>query len=347
MSSDRHDLLVSVVVVCHNDGKWLPKCLASIRAQTIFSQLEVIIADNASEDDTPQIAEALISNWPNAIFIRTGGDYGFDVACNRAASKASGKYLYLLNPDTWLETDCLERFCLYLESHHAIAAGGTILEYEDQTTQAIGSDGFDLFGNPVSRKSNQASCELFCIAGFFFIRRDAFNRLGMLDEKFFMYGEEFDLCWRIWISGESLIPAPAARIHHRGAALVNPAGGTRTVENRTSVQKRFLANRNRLLTIARNGQHVLLLMLLPCAGLVCVEGLVTWIQSRSWAVAKAGCFAALVDFWRMRDHLRVERQRIRTLRRRSDFWMLRFLRLRFGRWEEVKKILRFGFPKFR
>lgn len=347
MSETKTSPAVSVIIVCHNDGKWLPRCLESIRAQTIFDQTEIIIADNESEDGSDKLAQNLIAGWPNACFFPTGGDNGFDVACNRAANKATGQYLYLLNPDTWLENDCLEKFYQTLECTKAAAAGGTILEYEDNTIQAKGSDGFDFFGNPVSPGRGGDPKELFCIAGFFFIRRDAFIRLGMLDERFFMYGEELDLCWRIWISGESMSPAPTARIHHRGAALVNPAGGTRVVENRTSVQKRFLANRNRLLTLAKNGQHLLLLMLLPCFGLVCLEGLVTWIKSRSWSVAKAGCFAAVVDFWRMREHLREERRRIRSIRRRNDFWMLRFFRLSFGRWEEVKKILQFGFPKFK
>ena len=197
--------LVSVIIVCHNDGKWLPKCLTSIQTQTIFTEIEVIIADNASEDDTANSAKALIENWPNAHFVPTGGDNGFDVACNLSAKKATGKYLYLLNPDTWLEPDCLEQFCVSLENGPAVAAGGTILEYEDNTIQATGSDGFDFFGNPVSPKLNQTPQELFCIAGFFFIRRDAFFRLGMLDEKTFMYGEEFDLCWRVWIGGTSKV----------------------------------------------------------------------------------------------------------------------------------------------
>ena len=129
--------------------KWLPKCLTSIQTQTIFTEIEVIIADNASEDDTANSAKALIENWPNAHFVPTGGDNGFDVACNLSAKKATGKPLYLLNPDTAWSRIAPEQFCVSLENGPAVAAGGTILEYEDNTIQATGSDGFDFF--PVTR----------------------------------------------------------------------------------------------------------------------------------------------------------------------------------------------------
>ncbi len=81
-----------------------------------------------------------------------------------------------------------------------------------------------------------------------------------------MYGEEMDLSWRIWIVGESIIGVPEAKIHHRGAVGVNPDGGVIITGNRTSGRKRFLANRNRLLIISKNSQHILLLMFAPLHG---------------------------------------------------------------------------------
>jgi GT2 family glycosyltransferase len=346
MSQPPQDIWISVIIVCHNDGKWLPRCLESLRAQTIFPHIEVIIADNASHDGTDQLARDLIAGWPNATFLPTGGDFGFCVAHNRGADIARGRYLYLFSPDTWLEPDCLEQLYTAVEREQAAAAGTLILEYEDDTIQAKGSHGFDLFGNPVSPRGGRDPQPLFCIAGFYFVRKDVFFRIGKLDEAFFMYGEEMDLSWRIWISGERLISVLGARVHHRGAAGVNPAGGTRAVENRTSTQKRFLANRNFLLVIAKNCQHVLLVMLLSCGWLILVEALATLLMSRSWSLLDATCLRALRDFWRLRGHVCEQRRRIRTLRRRGDFWMMRFFRLGFGRSAEIKALLQRGFPKF-
>jgi hypothetical protein len=340
------DPLVTVQIVCHNDGRWLPRCLESLRAQTIFDRTEIIIADNASSDGSEALARQLLAGWPNARVLATGGDFGFCVAHNRAAQVARGQYLYLFSPDTWLEPDCLERLVAAVEGAPAAAAGALLLDYDDDTVQARGSDGFDLAGNPVSPRGGRAPRRLFCVAGFYFIRRDVFLRLGMLDERFFMYGEEMDLSWRVWLSGERLVWAPAARVHHRGAAGVNPAGGTRQVENRTSAQKRFLANRNFLLVIAKNCQHALLLLLGPCVALILLEGLATLAMTRSWALVQATCLAALADFWRLRGHVAAERKRIAALRRRSDWWMLRFFRPGFGRWHEVEAMWQRGFPKF-
>ena len=85
--------LISVIIVCHNDGKWLPRCLESLHAQTIFNRIEVIIVDNASADGTDTLAQNLIAGWPAARLLPTGGDNGFAVACNRGAQVALGRYL--------------------------------------------------------------------------------------------------------------------------------------------------------------------------------------------------------------------------------------------------------------
>jgi N-acetylglucosaminyl-diphospho-decaprenol L-rhamnosyltransferase len=337
---------VSVLVVCHNDGKWLPRCLESLRAQTIFDRMELIIADNASEDGSDQMARDLISGWPNSVFISTGGDHGFCVGVNQAAAVARGKYLHIINPDTWLEPDCLENLFRAVEAANAGAGGPFILNYEDDSPQSACPVGFDVFGDYVLPRKNVDWRNPFCAVGFFFIRRELFNHIGKLDEAHFMYGEEMDLSWRIWIAGERIIGVPEARIHHRGAVGVNPQGGATITENRTSVRKRYLANRNRLLTIAKNAQHILILMLLPCASLILLEAVVTLAITRNWSLTRSTSLAALADFWRLRKHVSKQRRRLKEIRRRSDFWLLRFFRVGFGRSGEVADILRRGFPKF-
>jgi GT2 family glycosyltransferase len=231
MTGSSQDTWVSVIIVCHNDGRWLPRCLESLRQQTLFVHLEIILVDNASQDGTDKLAQELIAGWDNARFIASGGDRGYCFGINLGAKVAKGRYLYLFNTDTWLEPDCLERLHKAAEAGGAAGAGSLILNYEDDSVQAKGSNGFDLFGNPVSPRGGRDPEVLFCIAGFYFIRREVFFELGMLDERLFMYGEEMDLSWRIWLSGRKIIPVMEARVHHRGAAGVNPAGGNRVVEN--------------------------------------------------------------------------------------------------------------------
>ncbi|MEI8290832.1 MAG: glycosyltransferase family 2 protein [Verrucomicrobiota bacterium] len=346
MTVSDEPVLVSVIIVCYNCRTWLPNCLASIQQQTHYLQSEVILVDNASADGTEQIARELTATWPNAQVVQTGSNVGFAAANNRGVDVARGKYVYLLNPDTWMEADCLEQFYLTAERQGAGCVGGLILEYEDNAIQARGCVGFDFCGNGVEPPKDRQPDRLFFIHGFFFIRRDLYIRLGWLDETLFMYGEEPDLSWRVWICGEKIVPAPSALVHHRGSASVNPAGGSKIIENRTSTNTRFLSNRNSLLVIAKNCQHILLIMLFPCATLILLEGLFVLVMTQNPAIAKRVSLDAFTDCWRLRQHVFRERKRIRSFRRRGDFWTLRFFRLGFGRSHEIKAILKRGLPKF-
>ena len=316
--------LVSVVIVCYNSQRWLPKCFDSLQKQTFFRQSEIILVDNASKDGTEQLARELTAGWSNARVVQTGDNVGFGAANNCGVKVSRGTYVYLLNPDTWLEADCLEQFFAVAERENAGCANGMILEYEDNTEQARGSIGFDFCGYPVAPRKSQIPERVYCVNGFFFIRKDLYERLGGLDEKFFMYGEEMDLSWRVWLSGNKIVPALTARVHHRGSASVNPAGGGKIVENRTSTHTRFLANRNGLLVIAKNCQHLLLFLLLPSAALIVLEGLFVFLLTRNPIIAKRISLDVFVDFWCLRGHVFEERKRIRSFRRRGDFWMLRF-----------------------
>ena len=87
---------------------------------------------------------------------------------------------------------------------------------------------------------------------------------------------------------------------------------------------------------------VLLLLLIP---LLFLESLVGALLLRRWTFVKASFWNVLLDCWRMRGHVAKKRKETAGFRLRSDFWMLRFLRLRLNRWDEVKRTVRFGLPR--
>ena len=160
-----------------------------------------------------------------------------------------------------------------------------------------------------------------------------------------MYADEHDLCWRVWLAGGKVVLVPSARMHHRGAVAVNPKGCQRTVEIRTSDTKRFYANRNSLLVLLKNSQHVLLLLVLPQALLLGLEALALAALTRRWSHFRRAWIEALWDCWRLRGHILAERRRLRKVRQHGDFWLLRFLRGRFNRSTELRRCWRLGLPK--
>lgn len=338
--------LVSVVVLNWNGEQWLRRCFDSIKEQTILPQIETVFVDNASTDSSVELARQLLAGLPAACMVLNSDNIGFSAGNNVGAEVASGRYLFFLNSDTWLERDCIEELVKQVRITGADAATPLVLNYNDDSYQDMGFFGFDIFGLPSPSTPCDHTRTIFIAGGCsFLIERELFFRLGRFDPEFFMYSEDADLSWRVWIAGGKIVAVPKACVHHRGAAAVNPAGGERPVEFRTSEQKRFLTNRNALLTLLKNAQHVLLLLVPLQVMLLIIESVLVALILRRTAYFRRVCLAALADCWRLRRHVLVERTRVASFRKRGDLWMLRFFRLRPNRWFEIKRLIRFGLPK--
>jgi GT2 family glycosyltransferase len=339
-------IYVSVIVLNYNGAAWLERCLHSLRTQTIFHKIEVIVADNASPDGSAELAVQYLKDWPNARVMPNGRNLGFAEGNNRPARLARGRYLFFLNNDAWLEPACIERLLAGVTSAGAVAACPLVLNYEDDSFQSAGAGGFDVFGLATSRRPPSTTRPVLMPEGCgYLIERERFLALGGFDPEFFMFAEEFDLSWRVWIAGGRACVVPEARLHHRGGAQVNPQGGGQVIEFRTSDRKRFFANRNNLLVLLKNAQHLLLLLLPLQLLLLALEAGAALFLVRRWSFVKAAYMDAVVDCWRLRSHVCQQRRLLRGLRKRGDFWMLRFLRGRLNRWDEFLRMLRFGPPK--
>src|SRR5438093_327865 len=119
MDSSSSSPALSVIVLNYNGARWIERCLGSVEKQTIFPQIEVIVADNRSQDGSDEIAARMLANWPNGIFVQHGANLGFCEGNNRAAEFARGEYLFFLNNDTWLEPGCLEKLLAGARSMNA------------------------------------------------------------------------------------------------------------------------------------------------------------------------------------------------------------------------------------
>ena len=335
--------LLSVIVINYNGSPWLERCLVSLCDQTIADQIEIIVADNASTDQSDQLAAQLLRDWPRGRVCHHGTNLGYSEGNNRAARDARGRYLFFLNNDTWLEPGCLECLVREIQATGSAAGAPLVMDYLDDVMQSAGAGGFDFFGLLSPQRGSFNCREVFVASGCsLLVETGWFRKLGGFDPEFFMYADEYDLCWRLWLAGGRVILAPSARLHHRGAAAVNPKGGGRMVELRTSDTKRYYANRNNLLTVLKNGQHLLLALVPLQLALLAAEALVMAAWTGRWTHVRRAYVAALRDCWRLRRHVLAERRRLRIVRRRGDLWMLRFLRGRLNRWEEIRRFRRFG-----
>lgn len=339
--------LVSVVILNFNGRAWLPRCIESLGNQTILDKVQVIVADNASTDGSDQVACQLLNQLrSDGKVVQNGGNLGYCEGNNRGAAEAQAKYLLFLNTDTWLEKDCIEKLVEGVEKLKADSASPMVLDYDDNSFQGNGAFGFDVFGYLTNKKKPLPDGIIFAAPGCaLLVKKDVFERLGGFDKEFFMYADEADLAWRLTLSGARTITVPEARVHHRGAVAANPKGGEKVVEFRTNEMVRFFATRNSLLVILKNAQHLLLLLAFTQCLWVLLEMLAVLVITRRWSAVRLAYLRAFADLWRLRHHIAKERRRIRELRRHGDFWMIRFLRLRPGRWVDVQKLFRHGPPK--
>jgi len=338
---------ISLVILNYNGAQWLDRCLESICNQTAVERLEVIITDNGSTDKSREICERYAPRLPALRFINNGKNLWYCEANNIGAAAARSPLIFILNNDLWLEPYCVEQVL-----KGVAASPGTqlfavrVLNYDDDSYQGMGGIGFDLFGVGAETVDRSTPTVMFSVFGCaFVIRKDDFFRVGAYPPEILIYGDEFDLGWRIWLSGGHGLSIPSARVHHRGAAVANPAGGTKAVELRTNEMKRYLSVRNGILPLMKNCQHILLLLLLPHLLMLCGEAMFFLLTTRNWKFVRNSYLRGIIDAFRMLPHVRAWRKKIKGFRQRGDFWMLRFLYFRSTRLGELRQIFKVGLPK--
>jgi len=296
---------ISVIILNYNGLAWLPRCLDSLAAQTIFRDIEVILTDNNSSDGSVAFAnEWLARARARGRVVQNGANLFYCGANNNGAAASSGQFLLFLNNDTWLEPDCLERLFAETTAARADGAAPMVLDYDDDSFQCGSVTGLDLLGFVTDAPMTRKVTETFSSPGCgLFVRAEMFRKIGGFPPEILIYADETDLSWRVWIAGGKLVTVPSARLHHRGATVVNPHGQTKVVESRTTETKRFLANRNEILLLLKNSQHILLLLVLPHLLLLSAEAVLSLLLVRRWSVIQKCYLSAVLEAFRMRRHV--------------------------------------------
>jgi len=226
---------LSIVIVNYNVKYFLEQCLDSVLKATESIDSEIFVVDNNSSD---QSLEYLIPLFPEVKFIENKENVGFSRANNQAIREAKGEYILLLNPDTVIGENTFVRTCRFMDEHPDAGALGVKMIDASGTFLPESKRGFPSPWNSFSKMSGLA--RLFphnkffggyhlryldedqinpvdVLAGaFMLLRGKALDTAGLLDEAFFMYGEDIDLSYRICKEGYVNYYYPEVILHYKG-----------------------------------------------------------------------------------------------------------------------------------
>ena len=215
--------LFSVIIPNWNGAHHLPTCLDALRRQT-YPHFEIIISDNGSTDTSQTL---VTESYPEVRWLGLPENRGLAVACNEAARIARGDVLVMLNNDTEVEEGWLSALVESLVRHpDAGAVASKLLLFDRRDVLHSAGDGFGRDGLPynrgvweVDRGQYDGDQEVFgACGGAAAYRRRAWEEAGGFDEDLFMYCEDVDLDWRLWLLGWKVVFAPQARVYHRLSA---------------------------------------------------------------------------------------------------------------------------------
>lgn len=228
---------VSVVIISWNTKDILRDCLNSVYQQTKGIEFEVIVVDNASTDGSAQMVK---TDFPQVALTENPANLGFAAANNQAIPTAAGRYVLLLNSDTVLLDNAIAKSLAFADNHPDAAVVGCRTLNADKTLQ-LSTFRFPSVLNkflavtyfsklfPQHKFFGRARMgywdrndarEVDVVGGcFMLVRRQAIEQVGLMDEQFFMYGEETDWCYRFRQAGwKNLFTPDAEIIHLHGAS---------------------------------------------------------------------------------------------------------------------------------
>ncbi len=234
----QQDLDLTVVIVNWNAGAFLPAALSSLFAAQGSLSMEVLLVDNASSDDSVAWVR---EHYPQVQIIANASNRGFAAANNQGIRRARGRVVLLLNPDTEVPPDALQRMVAFLDEHPRVGVVGPQLcgargkiqggaAGHDPTPRTIFNYAFFLYrlfphrfrglwlAQSLYERGDPITVDWVSGASMF-VRAAAIARAGFMDERYFMYSEDVEWCRRIRQQGYEVVCYPAvAIVHHIGGS---------------------------------------------------------------------------------------------------------------------------------
>jgi GT2 family glycosyltransferase len=311
---------VSVVVVNYNGMEVLEGCLRALLEDTGGTEVEILVVDNASSDDSAEVAERLAPEHDSIRLIRSATNRGYAGAVNAALPEARGEYLAVLNMDVVVSPGWLDPLVSLLEANPdaGVACPLILLESDPGKINAAGQNlnktglGFNRW---LGKDRGVAGEEPFEITGLhgaaFVIRKALLDRLGGWDESGFLYFEDVELSWLLRIAGSEIWCVPASTVVHDYHLTMFP-------------HKLFLLERNRWKMLLADLRLTTRLAISP---LLALSELMMWgyclLRGPKFLRAKGRSYGWVRG---NRAQIRARREQVGSVRRRSDRQVLRGLR---------------------
>jgi GT2 family glycosyltransferase len=224
---------MSIVLVCWNNKAYLGPCLDSLYGSNLNCSFDVVVVDNGSTDGS---LEMLREQYPAVMIIENGENVGLSKASNQGIEATTGTYVLLLNNDTIVNKAALDAMVEYLNEHEEAGAVGGKLLNEDGSFQggyakfstlaedfliATGLGDKLAPGYPSHYDADHPVPVGWLSSACLLLRRAALDQVGLLDETYFIYGDEVDLQYRLRKAGWQVVYLPHATTLHFGGRSMN------------------------------------------------------------------------------------------------------------------------------
>ena len=218
---------LTIIILSYKSKKHLTKLLPSLYLSVCSFTYEIIVVDNDSGDGTAEFVEIQEKKYQNLKLIRNSNN-GFAAGNNIGIKQSSGRYILLLNPDTEVNPETIQVMLDFMEKNPDVGMSGCKLIREDGSLDLACRRRFPnpwnsfqrlFLGNNTnynySNISEDQEMEVESIVGaFMLVRKNVIKKIGLLDEQFFMYGEDLDWCFRCKEAGFKVWYYPKTFIHH-------------------------------------------------------------------------------------------------------------------------------------
>jgi len=242
---------VSVVIPNYNGERFIERCLGSV-LNTNYPSFEVILVDGASIDGSVKLAKELFGSDPRVKIFQNPKNTGLAEARNQGTRFAKGKFIAFLDNDTEVHPNWLKELIKVLDSDPSIGvAQAKVLASKDQNVIMSAGGFVNYFLVSECRGRGELDMgqydniyEIFFASGCAMIAREkVLKEIGLFDPDLFLWYEETDLCWRVWLDGYRVVYVPTSKVYHTGG------GRTSKVQEPSKV---WFIRRNQFMIMMKN-----------------------------------------------------------------------------------------------